>query len=119
MNANETRRTCDRGQQLTDQLWRHLLPLAGPQALRIFLLRTLVDRSGSSPWMRHLRFGRDGRPMWGSIEPLLPKVAAEDAKSAIAEVLSAVAVKAVEQFGGLPERVHPDLPPQAPTRRAA
>lgn len=95
----------ERYQATTDQLWRRLLPHAGPQALRVFMLRSVLDRSDRAPWMRHLRFFGDGRPAWKSVEEeILRSRIPSEVDAAVSELLSAMAVKAVEQFGALPER---------------
>jgi hypothetical protein len=102
MDLSSTMKSCDEYQHATDELWRKLLPLAGPHALRIFVVRSIFDAMETAPWLRHLRFFGDGRPVWASVAELPRRELA--LSSIVGEVLRAVAVKTIEQFGGMPER---------------
>src|SRR5712692_3068080 len=104
MNAGQVSTACERHQLATDALWRKLLPIAGPQALRIFVLRSVLERADQAPWLRHLRFCGDGRPVWVSIGPLIRMISEGQMNSVASDLMSAVAVKAVEEFGAMAER---------------
>jgi hypothetical protein len=121
MDLNRINQRCEECQQETDVLWQKLLPLAGPQALRIFVLRSVLDGAETASWLRHLRFFGDGRPVWISIAELVPPQRELSLRNTVQEILGSIAVKTVEQFGGMPERPgHSEtVPPEFPTRRKA
>jgi hypothetical protein len=121
MDATEAARVASELQAATDALWGRILPVAGPQALRVFTLRSVLDRSDASPWLRQLRFYGDGRPVWTSIQSLVRGYSASRFEAVVADVISAIAVKAIEQFGDLPVRNSGLnlIPPGSPSKRAA